>query len=1337
MDNNLTLGLDIGIGSVGWAVVNQEDAKLVDMGIRLFETATEASEPRNNRSARRNIRRNKWRREQMKTIFLERGLITQEEFEDSEFLSFTVDDNKYKRPDADTVYHLRAKALKKQVSKRELLLCLYNICKTRGHFLLESIDFNTDGVSYDVFKEKFYEYSDPFITFLNDKSEFEKKVLLPLFNSEIKVKKDINQLFKNYSFATDYNNETALINLIYLLRGYTGDLGKISDIYESKNITVMDLKKKTDELTEFEEHVVEMFDLINIANILSEDCRYLCEVAVNKLDSFKKSFVEGKDNPEIYNEAKKNLQTKNSSSKHLRAVKNLDNSYPNGLYVKEAVDILKCQQKYYPEIDDSFIEICSTIISARIPYYIGPLSEKGKNAWLKKNNTFKYSFDYSIKHFNSVDIYESIREWKKRMVSHCTYMPEYEAMPKGSFVGETFSILNELNSYDNSTLDFNGQQYYLTREDKIKIFDELFLKCDGDITFDDVEKLLNLKHFGSRNGTVRKFNNKYTLYKSVSKIIERLKINTILDLFNCKDKIDELEQLILDVNLFDEEKSKKDYFDKEREGKYKDYSKQMSKLKSVSFYNISREFVMNEKVDPDGSSIMDKLFEDNCSEYTNNMMYIVNNAFDHNGEKIDFVSNKYLRLLKENDGVLDINLLIDDGKPVIPVSRPTIRALNEAFKIYNAIIDTYGVPGRIVIETAGGKDSIKDHTVIDEKREKRFTKIESLYNHLVKQIDECKIDDAFFKGVHADDLDEVKKQFEKNKDKIELYVRQNGIDLLTGKPIKLTNLNEYEVDHILPRGFQDDSMNDKMLISKLANAKKSNRLPIEFLESSDAKDFTTMTVSRFVKIVNGLFEMDLISENKRNRLLMANSKDVEKFVKQNLVDTRYIISEFMSAVNAYNSINNYNSKIVALKGAFTSTFRKAFYIEKDRELGNQHHAIDAAMLCVTDACLSAYFPYYDERGNFEAYSSFIKETIQNEESNKDTTKEIDKNRNTISYAYYKAYNQSYKFPNSLINQIRNTVPLYSHKVERNWRGALTEATLYEPLSENDTSALSIIGMNNCRRSFSGVNCVAVDFYKIKTLKGKTQHVAIHIPYAIVDSNGQIMKDKYIKLIKEYYCLPELIDETGELKEKLFRFRAFKNDIIYDTYSNCPQLFNLGSMAKKILEFKQIYNFSYNSIYGIAIEIANLLSTRFSIKFGKNNGIDFKEINSKELITYTNDNLFKINNFEKHYTYLVDKLSKTKSLLNFCRKYVYYATVANNNNVPPKIVEQYTPTVDNRIINTDRNAEYVKLKYDILGLRFEKSINDKLIINSAHGTCGKYTKVKREKFDWKISKYVVK
>ena len=41
---------------------------------------------------------------------------------------------------------------------------------------------------------------------------------------------------------------------------------------------------------------------------------------------------------------------------------------------------------------------------------------------------------------------------------------------------------------------------------------------------------------------------------------------------------------------------------------------------------------------------------------------------------------------------LSIDLLIQDGKPFIPIARPVIRALNECFKLYEEVVNTYGVP---------------------------------------------------------------------------------------------------------------------------------------------------------------------------------------------------------------------------------------------------------------------------------------------------------------------------------------------------------------------------------------------------------------------------------------------------------------------------------------------------------------------------------------------------------------------------------------------------------------------------------------------------------------------
>ena len=139
----------------------------------------------------------------------------------------------------------------------------------------------------------------------------------------------------------------------------------------------------------------------------------------------------------------------------------MGNVFPNGLYVKECKDILKNQQQYYSEITDEFIEVCKSIVSARIPYYIGPLNEEATNAWVKKNGNIKYSYSYALKKDERViDIPESIKKWKSRMISHCTYLPEYEALPKGSFISETFNILNELNIL--TAKDKDGNEYYLT-----------------------------------------------------------------------------------------------------------------------------------------------------------------------------------------------------------------------------------------------------------------------------------------------------------------------------------------------------------------------------------------------------------------------------------------------------------------------------------------------------------------------------------------------------------------------------------------------------------------------------------------------------------------------------------------------------------------------------------------------------------------------------------------------------------------------------------------------------------------------------------------------------------
>ena len=65
MENDYFLGLDLGTGSLGWAVTNEQyeiqraHGKAL-WGVRLFETAKTAEERRVNRTNRRRLARRNW-----------------------------------------------------------------------------------------------------------------------------------------------------------------------------------------------------------------------------------------------------------------------------------------------------------------------------------------------------------------------------------------------------------------------------------------------------------------------------------------------------------------------------------------------------------------------------------------------------------------------------------------------------------------------------------------------------------------------------------------------------------------------------------------------------------------------------------------------------------------------------------------------------------------------------------------------------------------------------------------------------------------------------------------------------------------------------------------------------------------------------------------------------------------------------------------------------------------------------------------------------------------------------------------------------------------------------
>lgn len=113
------IGLDIGITSVGWAVVALDFAEkpcgILKMGSRIFDAAEQpktgaslALPRREARSMRRRLRRHRHRNERIRNLLVQKGLVSEAEL--NTLFEGTLED----------IYALRVRALDEAVSRQEM-----------------------------------------------------------------------------------------------------------------------------------------------------------------------------------------------------------------------------------------------------------------------------------------------------------------------------------------------------------------------------------------------------------------------------------------------------------------------------------------------------------------------------------------------------------------------------------------------------------------------------------------------------------------------------------------------------------------------------------------------------------------------------------------------------------------------------------------------------------------------------------------------------------------------------------------------------------------------------------------------------------------------------------------------------------------------------------------------------------------------------------------------------------------------------------------------------------------------------------------------------------------
>ncbi|MCJ1662588.1 type II CRISPR RNA-guided endonuclease Cas9 [Staphylococcus sp. NRL 16/872] len=117
MTTNYILGLDIGITSVGYGIINYEDKTIIDAGVRLFpEANVENNEGRRNkRGARRLKRRRIHRLDRVKQLLNEYKLVELNDL-----------------PKSANPYEIRVKGLREELTREELVIALLHLAKRRG-----------------------------------------------------------------------------------------------------------------------------------------------------------------------------------------------------------------------------------------------------------------------------------------------------------------------------------------------------------------------------------------------------------------------------------------------------------------------------------------------------------------------------------------------------------------------------------------------------------------------------------------------------------------------------------------------------------------------------------------------------------------------------------------------------------------------------------------------------------------------------------------------------------------------------------------------------------------------------------------------------------------------------------------------------------------------------------------------------------------------------------------------------------------------------------------------------------------------------------------------------
>ena len=200
-------------------------------------------------------------------------------------------------------------------------------------------------------------------------------------------------------------------------------------------------------------------------------------------------------------------------------------------------------------------------------------------------------------------------------------------------------------------------------------------------------------------------------------------------------------------------------------------------------------------------------------------------------------------------------------------------------------------------------------------------------------------------------------------DKLYLYYTQLGKCAYTGEEIELDKFENYDIDHIYPQSqTADDSLDNRVLVLRKKNEEKEDIYPIREEIRQKMKDVWKIWKDK-----------GLISAEKYYRLTRESeltNEELTKFINRQLVETGQSTRALTTLLK---EILPETTEIVYSKARNVNRFRQKYEILKLRELNDFHHAKDAYLNIVVGNVYHIRFTkdirkYFLEKGTYRTYN---------------------------------------------------------------------------------------------------------------------------------------------------------------------------------------------------------------------------------------------------------------------------------------------------------------------------------------------------------------------------------